>query len=242
MYDTEQQPPRLTIRHVPTYICPGMQFVSPYQRLQPAERAWVDMLVREIEQQSERDRIPLAQYLSEGWTPPPSVIERDTHGFLQRQAVQYAIYERVSDLSRELTDLTPWAVVREMKRIAMTTMGDFVDLDADDQPFFNFTKVRPEHWSAVKSLEIKRGGKGGTSNDPDDLLFGTPSGTTVKLQLHDKLAAARSLLEAMGVLSDPNALNGLRGDRATQTTTRITTTDSTDAAAERYAALLGEGR
>ena len=227
----------MTARPVSVYLT-LMQFVSPYQMLQPAERAWVDGAVREIETHADKHSRPVSWYLDNAADVPTP---RDPHGFASRHTVQFALRERLTEISRELSDLTPWAVAREIKRIAMTTMHDFMNTDDPDNPYFDLSKAKPEHWSAVKSLELKRGGKT-YGIQPDDLLTDVTSGTTIKIQLHDKLAASIKLLEAMGVLSDPAQMNQIRGDRVGQMIQQITSQDSVDEAAERYAAALGDGR
>lgn len=212
-----------------------IQFASAYRGLQPAERSWVDSLVREIEAQAQREQRPLTTYLS-GFDVPEHILQRDTKGMLLRRDVQHAVYERISDLARDFTDLTEYRWVKEVMTLAFSNIGAFYTTDEDGQPSLDFTKVTPEEWAMVKTVKIK---ESGTRSD-DDMLFGRGQKREIEITFHDKVGPLKMLGEYMGMLKGENPM--MRADRTTPAARTVTQNDTADTAGERYAALLEDGR
>lgn len=199
----------------------------------------MDAIVREMQAAADRDQAPLLGYLDNGWEPPAHIAERDTKGMGQRRHVLYALYERVSELSRELTDLTPWRLIRETSYIAFSSMQNYVSEDDEGNPIPDLHKATPEQWRAVKKVRFKRSGGKWREHSDADTMFGAPEGSELEIELHDKLKALEMLGRTMGGQYGEDAAREARPQTRNGNAAPLVQGED---AADRYAALLEDGR
>lgn len=207
-----------------------MRFSSAYTQLTATERAFVDAIVAEMQAVADRAERPLSTYLREGFEAPPQIAARDSRQLLTRERVRAATWERLTDIARE-EDLSEPRWFRELRSIAFSNIGHYIQEDADGRPYFDLSRCPPEQLAAIKSLKIKQG-KG------DDML-GMPAKLEIEIQLYDKMAALKMMGEYGGYLTTDNPQ--MRADRQAPPP-RVTQTDSVETAGERYAAMLEDGQ
>lgn len=213
------------------------QPVSAYEALAPAERAWCDSVVHEIEAQAARQDMPLALYLQSGVTLPPSVTERDIKGMMQRRDVQYAITERLQENARN-HDLSRARWEKELMAIAFANVQNYMDFSRAEAPVWNFTRCTPEQLAAIESIKIKRASGRAQTVDmafvEGMLVDGATTGTEIEIKFHSKLVALKLLGESAGYINAEGSK--MAADR--QPPPQVRTTDSPEAAAEAYQRML----
>jgi len=167
-------------------------FTSAYRSLQPAEKAFVDGYVADVERESERrnERISNALYRP----VPPEMIEA-SRGMLDRPMVRAAITERISALAAD-SELSPRRVIKELMGIAFGSLEHYMDVTDDGAGGsvlrVNVEKATPEQLAALQSFEIEE-------------TFGRNGPTRkIKLKMHDKLAALDRIAKYMGLLEADN--------------------------------------
>ena len=211
---------------------------SAYQILQPAERAFCDAIVREMESLAQINGHPIAVYLSHGFEVPSHITSRDTKGMMTRERIKNAVHERLSDLARE-SDITEQRWSKSIGSIAHSSMQNYCEFD-DDGNFVRhrLDKCTPEQWAAIKSIEIDGDRVGpGQKDEMEVLLRGRPSTRSrLKIQLYDKLAALRMEGEYAGYLGTDNP--AMRADSKKAKQTAIREGDTVDQAGDTYAAML----
>lgn len=167
---------------------PATLFASAYRQLRPAERAYVDGYVSDLERHAERhgERISNALYR----VIPPETIEA-SRGMLDRPLVRAAIAERINELAAA-SELSASRVIKEIAGIAFSSIGHYMQVGEDGQPWFDLSTCTPEQLAAVASIEIEQ-------NE-------TRNGTNrkFKFKLHDKLSALDKLSKYMGLLEADN--------------------------------------
>lgn len=211
--------------------------LNPYQALSPAERAWCDSVVHEIEAQAARADMPLALYLQSGVTLPRSVTDRDTKGMMQRRDVQFAITERLQENARN-NDLSRPRWEKELMAIAFANIQNYISMDDDGVPVWDFSRCTPEQMAAIESIKIKRGGRKFTVT-PDDIEGmmvegGTPSGVEIEVKFHNKIAALKLLGESAGYLD----AEGSRMAADRRAPLPVTANDTAESAADKYQRML----
>ena len=198
-------------------------FASAYDQLSPAERAFVDGVVREFETRSYRDGERISNNLNR---PVPVHIQaKDTRGMLQKPIVGIAITERVNEIALD-QDLTALRVIRETMIIANANIDDFITMGEDGTPILDIMKAPPEKRAAIKSLKIKKTGSP---------LMMTGEKIEIDIQLWDKLTALKMLGQHIGVFEPDNP--HWRRDMA-QSAAQIPADATPEAAADAYQSML----
>ena len=158
----------------------NLTFETAYKQITPAERAFVDSFIGELETEAvrngERMDIAIQSFQYE-------------HEFLERSLVRAAISERVRDLTEQY-ELTAHKVLKEVRAVAFSNMGDYMEIDEfTGQPQFDLSKCTPEQLAAVQSIEIEENMKGGRK---------------FKFRLHSKMDGIEKLMRYMGLLDADN--------------------------------------
>lgn len=171
-------------------VAPLAVFASAYRQLNPAERAFVDAAIVEIENAANRanERISLALN-----RPIPAHIVERSKGMLDKPLVCAAITERITAVAAE-QELTAARLIKELMAISTANVNNFIEYDEDDIPRFNLTSCTPEQMAAIKSLEIESNGD----------ALSRASKTKIKLTFHEKLPAIKMLGEYIGLWSGDN--------------------------------------
>lgn len=171
-------------------ITPQVVFTSAYKRLAPAERSYVDSVVREIEEMADRSNEPISLYTRRPL--PAHMVERGGN-LIERERVCIAITERIHAIAAD-RELTVNRVQKELMSIAFSSVGDYMVIGEDGAPVFDLSSCTPEQLSAIKSIDMEEVGDG----------FSRASKRKFKFQLHDKLAAIKMLGQYMGMLEPDN--------------------------------------
>lgn len=158
---------------------------TSYERLTPAERAFVDGYVDSLDVEAARagERMPA---VLERRQPTPADIAR-SNGLLDRQHVQSAIVERVREITSN-REITPSRVLNELEAIAHSNMRNYVDVKSDGWPDFDWYKISNDQWKAVKSFKIVE----------------TRNGRSYEVTLHDKIAALNMEMKYLGLTDEDN--------------------------------------
>lgn len=190
-------------------------FTTAYRQLSPAEKLFADGYVASVEHEANRrnERISLA--LARSVTP--SGME-----MLDRPMVCAAIAERIKEIAAA-TELTHHRVIKEYMAMGFSSMGDYMEIGQDGQPYFDLARCTPEQLSAIQSVEIEEThGRMGVNRK-------------FKFKLHPKQPALQALAEHMGLLQADNPV--WRASNA-QPVTALPATTTVDAAADQYARLI----
>lgn len=167
---------------------PANLFASAYRQLRPAERSYVDGYVQGVERDAQRKGERISNALHRAI--PADVMEA-SRGMLERPLVRAAIAERINDLAAQ-SELTVQRVVKELMGVAFASIGDYMQVGEDGQPYFDLATCTPEQLAAIQSIEI----------DQSETMRGTSR--KFKFKLHDKLAAIDKLARFMGMLEAEN--------------------------------------
>lgn len=162
---------------------------SAYMQIRPAERAFVDGYVSDLEREAERlgQRISLALHRA-----IPEADKRASRGMLDMPLVQAAIVERVNDVAAR-TELTPQRLIREVMAVGFSNMEDYVRVGEDGSPRFDLSNLSRDQWAAVESFDVE--------TDPRNPFIVRK----FKMKLHSKMDAIGKLGEYMAVLARDNA-------------------------------------
>ena len=204
-------------------VAAPVSFASAYRQLRPAEKAFVDAYVERVERDAARagERISLALHRA----IPASVVEA-SRGLLDRPMVRAAIAERINDIAAQ-NELTPHRVIREWMAIAFSSVGDYMEVGEDGQPWFDLTKCTPEQLAAIKSIKIEENGDG----------LSRPKRRKFEFVLHDKIAGLEALAKYMGLMQPDNS--HWRSESARPVGPGTLPADSTaEQAGDRYAAMI----
>jgi hypothetical protein len=193
-------------------------FASAYRQLTPAEKAYVDAYVQQVERDSMRagERVSLALM-----RPIPAETVEASRGLLTRPMVVAAITERINEIAAA-NELTAHRVVKEVMNIAFASVGDYMEIGQDGQPWFDLTRCTPEQLAAIKTIKIEENPRGGRK---------------FEFVLHDKLGAIDKLMRYMGMLENDNP--HWRAETARPVNTAALPSNVTeDGAADAYARLI----
>lgn len=203
---------------------PATLFASAYRQLRPAERAYVDGYVSGVERDADRRGERISNALHR--VIPDDVIEA-SRGMLDRPLVRAAIAERINDLAAA-SELTPQRVVKEIMGVAFASLGDYMQIGEDGQPYFDLSTCTPEQLAAISSVEIEeRQTRAGT-----DRKF--------KFKLHPKLDAIDKLARYMGLFDTDNAHWRSSQARPVTEAPALAADVSAVDAGDAYARFLGE--
>lgn len=198
---------------------------SAYKQLQPAERSFVDGLVRELEHAAQRagERISLAL----NRPLPPHIVASDTKDMLLRPVVTAAITERVNQIAAD-NELTPQMWIKHAMACAFSNMANYIDIDQfDGTASIDLSRCTPEQMMAIESIEVEGNGVDG---------FNRGNGKQkVKIKLHSKSAFMQMIGKYMGLVEPENPV--WRADKAAQMQ-QIGQNDTVETAGERYGALI----
>lgn len=108
--------------------------------------------------------------------------------------VRAAISERVRDISESL-ELNVYRTLKELRAIAYSSIGHYMEIDDNGAPSFDLSGCTPEQLSAIKSVKIKERteGKGGHVLARE-----------FEITLHDKMAGLDKVMRYHGLLNDEN--------------------------------------
>lgn len=160
-----------------------------YHQLTPAQRAYVDAFVSDVETRAVKMSRRLTDVLADTRTDGSPVLEY--------ALVRAAIADRVREL-QESQELNVYRTLKELRAIAYSNIANYLHIDSNGEPTFDLSVATPEQMSAVKSIEItenERTGKDGEYSKTRKFKF----------TLHDKVAALDKTMRYQGLLSDDNA-------------------------------------
>lgn len=201
-----------------------ISFASAYRQLRPHEKAFVDSYVASVERESNRrgERISLALHRA----IPADVVEA-SRGLLDRPMVRAAIAERITDIAAQ-NELTPHRVIKEWMGIAFSSVGDYMEIGEDGQPWFDLTKCTPEQLAAIKSIKIEEQGDG----------LSRPKKRKFEFVLHDKIAGLDALAKYMGLQQPDNPHWRMENARPVNDQAMLPASVGTDGAADLYAQMI----
>lgn len=206
-----------------TALAAPISFASAYRQLRHHEKAFVDAYVADVERNAQRanERISLALHRA----IPADVVEA-SRGMLDKPLVRAAIAERINDIAAS-NELTPHRVIKEWMGIAFSSVGDYMDVGEDGQPWFDLTKCTPEQLAAIKSIKVEETGDG----------MSRPKKRKFEFVLHDKIAGLEALAKYMGLMQPDNP--HWRADTARPVGQGMLPASVTsDGAADAYAAMI----
>jgi len=190
--------------------------ISAYRQLDHIERRFVDAYVMRLADYADKvnERITNALY-----RPISSQEVMRSGGMFDRPLVMAAITERVNQIAID-KDLTAEMIIRKLKNILTTNLGDFMHYDKNGHLTMSIDKATPEQLAAIQSYEtIPR-------------KFG---GESVKIKLYDNLQAIKLAMQYMNLLEPDN--DHFRASTA-RPITAVAKDETTDKAANRYAAMI----
>ena len=191
-----------------------VEFSSAYRQLRPSERTFVDGYVSDLETKAVRTGEKLHMLL----TRPIQVDDRSAE-YLGLSLVRAAIAERVRELQEEM-ELSVYKTLKELRSLAYSNIGNYMEIGEDGQPYFDLARCTPEQLAAVKSIEIEE----------------RPNmSRKFKFVLHDKVAALDKTMKYQGLLDDDH----WRSENAKTVKAETLTADATDdEAADLYARMI----
>lgn len=193
-----------------------VEFSSAYRQLRPSERTFVDGYVSDLETKAVRTGEKLHTLLLK----PVEVDERSSE-YLGLSMVRAAIAERVRELQEE-TELSVYKTLKELRSLAYSNIGNYMEIQEDGQPYFDLARCTPEQLAAVKSIEIEE--------KPN-------MARKFKFVLHDKVAALDKTMKYQGLLDDEH----WRAENAKAAKVPALTVDAgDDEAAELYALMIND--
>lgn len=192
-------------------------FASAYRQLRPAEKAYVDAYVADVERKADRinERVSNALYRS----IPADVVEA-SRGMLDKPMVLAAITERINSIAAD-RELSPQRVIKEVSSIAFANIMDFMTIDGNGLPTFDIASATPEQLAAVKKIEVEENMRGGRK---------------FKFELHPKLEALGKLMQFMGMLDADNPV--WPADTARPVAPALAADVTVDGAADAYARVI----
>lgn len=202
-----------------------ISFASAYRQLQPAEKVFVDAYVADTEREANRrnERISLALHRA-----IPADVVNASRGMLERPMVRAAISERINDIAAS-NELTGHRVIKEIMAMAFSSVGDYMEVGDDGQPWFDLARCTPEQLSAIKSIKIEETGGGGIER---------PTKRKFEFVLHDKIAAIKMLADHIGLLQADNSHWAAQNARPVDGAATLPADTTADGAGDRYAAMI----
>jgi hypothetical protein len=178
------------VSHLMNAITSQIGFASAYRQLRPAQKAYVDAFVADAERETQKrgERISNLLYRA----IPDNIVEQ-SRGMLDSPIVRAAITERINDLAAA-SELSVARVIKELMGISFASVGDYMEIGEDGQPYFDLSKATPEQLAAIKSIEVEEIGDG----------LSRPKKRKFKFALHDKLAGIKMLMDYTGASNPDN--------------------------------------
>jgi hypothetical protein len=201
---------------------PVALFVSAYRQLRPAERAYVDGYVADLERDAQRKGERISNALHRA--VPAAIIEA-SRGMLDRPLVRAAIAERINDLAAQ-SELTVHRVVKELMNIGFSSIGHYQTIGEDGMPYYDLSQCTPEQLAAIQAIELETiEGRNGTTR-------------RLKIKLHDKLGGLDRLARFMGMLENDNPHWRAEQARPIDSVPTLPADAAANDAAEAYAAMI----
>lgn len=191
--------------------------LSAYKNLRPSQRAFVDSYVQRLEREAARNNERISNAL---YRPVDADIVAQSNGMFEQPLVVAAISERVNQIAAD-SELTVHRVIKELMSIGFSSVGDYMEIGQDGQPYFDMTRCTPEQLSAIQSIEIEE----------------SMRGRKFKFKLHDKLSGLDKLAKFMGMLDTDNPHWRAQTARPVDAEALPAAT-SVDAAAEAYGRMI----
>lgn len=198
-------------------------FRTAYQQITPAERAFVDRIVRDMAESARRFGRPVGDAIDA--TIPHELIEQDRRGWLQRPLVIAAVTERISEL-QHYDDVSIDTVIRQLHAIATFDLTEVLELDDFGEPAINLTNLTPDQRAALEAIDIDK---------TDGVMKSTR--TKIKIKAHSKIAALKQLAELLG---GTEAANSYIERQRTINAPRLNDQTTIDGAADQYQKFIGE--
>jgi hypothetical protein len=154
-----------------------------YGMLRADERTFVDAYIRDLENEASRADQHILLVLQD--RPLDGMAGRDAV-FLSMPYVRAAIVERAREIASQ-THLSRAAVIREWAKIAFFNAHDAVDVSMSGYVDIDLSKLTPDQWAAVQSVEVEENPRGGRK---------------IKAKFHDKVAALKEFSRMTGLDSD----------------------------------------
>lgn len=197
-----------------------VSFASAYRQLAPAEKAYVDAYVSDVERDAIRrnERISNALYRQVS----AETVEA-SRGMLERPLVRAAITERIREIA-DGSELTAPRVIKELMAMAFSSLQNYGEVNPDGTVSWDLAKCTPEQWSAVKKIKQEM--------DPRNPNIVRKQ----EIELYDKPGAITMLMRYMGLLEPDNPF--WRNDAERPTAPSIPAGTSGDVAANTYARYL----
>ena len=156
-------------------------FETSYRQLRPSERIFVDGYVSELERYAARNNLKLKQALME---ISADDLDQQSKAILSQNLVRAAITERVRELSED-AELTVFKTLKELRSMAYSNLGNYMEVDGYGVPMFDLSKCTPEQLAAIKTVKIKE----------------NPNGERhLEFTLHDKVQAMSLMMKYQGLL------------------------------------------
>lgn len=171
--------------------------LDAYMALKPAQKAFVDAYISTLGQSARAAGKAISDVLRN------SPIDPGERGkWMMRDAmVKRAIAQRARELSQKF-EVDANSLLKEIANIAFANMGNYVHIDEDGLPYFDFSSVTHAQMGVIKSLTVEE--------LPEDMTeraerLARPGGfdmkpklrKKVKLELHDKNNAHEKLMRFM---------------------------------------------
>lgn len=197
----------------------SLEFATAYRQLEPTERAFVDAVVADIEEDAVKSRVRLRDAMR-AYKPAQ---DSRTLDMLSRALVRAAITDRINELS-ESAELNVYRTLKELRAIAYSSIGHYMEVDNNGQPSFDLSTATPEQLSAIKSIKITETSTVGREERKFEFV------------LHDKIAALDKVMRYQGLLDPDNA--HWTAEKRTAAQALVTTTDSVESAADAYSRMI----
>ena len=140
--------------------------------------------------------------------------------------VRAAISERVRDISESL-ELNVYRTLKELRAIAYSSIGHYMDVDENGAPSFDLSGCTPEQLSAIKTVKVRERLDGRSK----EILM-----REFEITLHDKMAGLDKVMRYHGLLNDENTHWKAVVADVTQEKAAF---ESIDDAANLYARMIG---
>mgnify|MGYP000350833348 CR=1 FL=1 len=156
-------------------------FETSYRQLRPSERIFVDGYVSELERYAARNSLKLKQAIQ---SYNADNLDEQSKSILSQALVRAAITERVRELSED-AELSVFKTLKELRSMAYSNLGNYMEVDGFGVPMFNLDKCTPEQLAAIKTVKIKE-------NPNGERQF--------EFTLHDKVQAMSLMMKYQGLL------------------------------------------
>lgn len=199
-----------------------IMFESAYRQLSQIERAFVDAYISAIEKYAVRTGERLTSALNA--CPAPS--HPKSRELLSMALVRAAISERIRDLSESM-ELNVYRTLKELRSMAYSSIGHYIEINDDGEPSFNLAGCTPEQLSAIKTIKIRE--RTDNKNDITTKEF--------EIVLHDKPAMLKDVMRYHGLLNDDTHWKTV----VAEVNAENAAFETIDDAANLYAKMIGNG-